>query len=197
MTIIHSKINELNRFYTSCKEKEDIYRLSEIDTQVIFVEPVLELAGWTLKNPLEIRRASRDNVTPHFDIEAYLLRDEGYVFKLALECKSIESAECNLNKFLNNEEIGSLFQKNGRWQNKNGDGAGQLRKYSRSFQHFDAERTIPILTNGFSWAIFNRGTFLNNDRLSNPIANEDLLALADLSKPLEFEKIIEYIRKES
>lgn len=190
-------MTELVALYKNCISRTSVYRLSEIDTQVLFVEPILERAGWDIKNPLAIRRANRDNQSSHFDIEAYLDFGGQSILRLAIECKSIHNSEYNIDRLLTGGNIGALISSNNGWKNRDKDGVGQIRKYCLSYMQFEKNRTIPIITNGFSWTIFRTENFLNSERLGNPIEDNDILTIADISNPLDFNRILKYIQKQN
>ena len=149
-------LKEIRELYYRVKALD----LSEIDTQVLFIEPVLELAGWNIKDPTQVKRASRSTIKQEFDIEIYSSNEPPSKLHAALECKSISSHEFNIDKINNRNGIGQLTQKQKKnnqslyWANKSGDGTGQLRAYCINYSHFNEDSDIPILTNGFDWVIF-------------------------------------------
>ena len=120
--------------------------LSEIDTQVLLVEPVLQLAEWDIHDPKIVKRASRNTLKHEFDIETYLNMDSKTSVRLALECKSLSSAEFNIKKISSKAGVGKLTQKQYAdlslyWANKSHDGIGQLRAYCINF-HTSQKRTV-------------------------------------------------------
>lgn len=188
---------ELVRLWHTCRQMQEgnTYTLSEIDTEVLFVEPILRLAGWNPHNPGEIRRANRGKNNKKFDIEAYRNNADEYYLKLAIECKSISNKEYNGHN-ISDTNRGALIFREERWkQTRSGDGVGQLRRYCTFYKNFDEHRTVPILTNGISWTVFNNSSFLDSTRLHLPIEERDVLASAEISSHAEFERIIEHIRK--
>lgn len=161
-------------------EKDNAYTLSEIDTQSLFVESVLALAGWNIYNPQEIRRANRGNT--NFDIEGYI--DNRLI--IAIESKALNSEEFNYGGI---GKVGGL-PKTGR--NDNSDGIGQLRHYCRTYPQFKMEYTLPILTNGYEWVIFNKDAFLS--RLDLPV-NHDAVELYKKLDDDDFNVVIERIKR--
>ena len=123
-------INNLKKQYALWREQGIAEKMSETDTQVLLIEPILGCAGWDSADPQVMRRANRDNRNrPRFDIEVYE-NDSGYeVLRVAVECKSLTSAEFNVGKLLDGEPCGGLRIEDGRWRNDPGDGVGQLRAY--------------------------------------------------------------------
>lgn len=191
-------VTELVTLYNDCKSKESYYRLSEIDTQVLFVESILKQAGWDINNPLEIRRLVVILELLILILKpTYLQNGSQFTLRLAIECKSIYNAEYNIKRLKKNDKIRALSLENCCWVNSNGDGVGQLRKYCLSFKQFDVDRTIPIFTNGFSWTVFTTEHFLDYTRLSLPIESSDVLASAEISNPTEFKRVFKYIKKEN
>ena len=77
-------------------------KISEIDTQVILVEPMLSLAGHHTNNPSSVKRSSRSSKGGEFDIEVY----RNAKLKIAVEVKSLSSNEYNIN----NSNVGELFE---------------------------------------------------------------------------------------
>ncbi len=150
-------IQEIRELYDNVKELD----LSEVDTQVLFIEPVIELSGWNIKDPTQVKRASRSTKKQEFDIEIYSSKGPPSKLHAAFEYKSISSHEFNIDKINSRNGIGQLTQKQKKrdqslyWANKSGDGTGQLRAYCVNYSHFNEDSDIPILTNGLSlhwWA---------------------------------------------
>lgn len=160
------KLKEKMRTILSILKKAKKYentgkRLSEIDTQVILVEPILCIAGYDTYDPNIVKRASRNPQSLEFDIEIY----KGNKLFLAIEVKALSSHEFNINS---EDKIGALFKDNCKWKNKNGDGVGQLRAYCLNRHNKIEFTTKPILTNGLEWAIFYND-FLNEHKAEVPI----------------------------
>ena len=170
--------------------------LSEIDTQVLLIEPVLQLAGWDVGDPNCIRRASRDPREEAFDIEACLgAPNNDNSLRLAIECKSIYSEEFNFSKVCSRAKVGKLKQAtDDRWVNIQKDGIGQLRAYSLNFRaKFSSADSLAILTNGEKWIVFDNTQFLNNP--SEKISEKAIKVYAALSDSDFENKIVEIIRK--
>ncbi len=192
---------------TDLKEIRELYYrvkaldLSEIDTQVLFIEPVLELAGWNIKDPTQVKRASRSTRKQEFDIEIYSSNEPPSKLHAALECKSISSHEFNIDKINNRNGIGQLTQKQKKsdqslyWANKSGDGTGQLRAYCINYSHFNEDSDVPILTNGFDWVIFENTHYLNGESLSDKITTDHIKARSNINNDDFEDEIIKIISK--
>ena len=142
-------------------------KASELDTQCILVEPILEFAGYDVRNPEEIKRAV-------FRKPDIILNKGDKI--LIIETKSIGSSEFNLEISENksegkpklewkNNKKGELSNESS--ENYNGDGVGQLRRYCMNFKegnkNENKEKTIiPILTNGVVWVLFELDKFTEN-----------------------------------
>lgn len=100
-------LDEIKRHYDQIKN----LTLSEIDTQISLVEPVLQIAGWNIYNPQEVKRASRSAYKQEFDIEIYSSQENPPRVKIAIECKSLGSAEFNAHKLNSRNGVGQLSQK--------------------------------------------------------------------------------------
>ena len=98
-------------FVQECYDRNKSICLFEIDTQVLLVEPVLQLAGWDIGDPKVVKRAGRSPLKHEFDIETYLNPDAEKVLRLAIECKSLRSVEFNIRKISSRMGIGKLTQK--------------------------------------------------------------------------------------
>ena len=159
-------------------------KLSEIDTQVLLVEPILCLSGYNLYDPEIVKRASRAN-KQEFDIEVY---KKSKLF-LAIEVKSLSSQEFNISKINNSNNIGKLKKNNNEWKNLGGDGVGQLRKYC--IERELSGDTIPVLTNGKEWVLFNMKDFINN--VEEKVNSNMLLSRAYVTDKEFYENIIEKI----
>lgn len=127
---------------------------SEVDTQVLLVEPVLALAGWGVEQISEVRRASHDSGDP-FDIEAWYAG----VLRLAVDVKSLKSAEFRVQPGID----GAINP----WRDKR-DGTGQLRFYCSRHLDFIIGKTLPVLTNGQEWVLFDKTTFIDRSRRDQP-----------------------------
>lgn len=71
-----TNLGEIKEVYDRFKTSE----LSEIDTQILFIEPVIEISGWDIKDPTQVKRASRSTKKHEFDIE--ICRENGPPRKL-------------------------------------------------------------------------------------------------------------------
>lgn len=179
MQQIINRLKEANKFDDTIDKKRN--KLSETDTQVLLVEPVLSLAGYNIMNPYIIKRASRSRSANEFDIEVSVNGS----LKIAIEVKSLSSKEYNVN----NRMAGRLFRcrnASNKYSNRNGDGVGQLRAYCLNFPHFKKNKTVAVLTNGEEWTIFN------NDFTDNPCFSiqSNQMVKAKISDEGKFEKII-------
>lgn len=166
-------------------------KISEIDTQTLLVEPVLCLAGYDIYNPFIVKRASRNARhifgSGEFDIEVY---KNGNLF-LAIEVKSFSSEEFNINKI--NNEIGKLEQRNGKWSNKANDGVGQLRAYCLNWNKLN-RCTIPILTNGKEWILFNLSRFIDPNTVSQSINESMILCHAKITDDDFYDTIVKRLK---
>ena len=173
--------------------------LSEIDTQILLVEPVLKIAGWDIYNPLVVKRASRSAYKQEFDIEMYASQENPPRVKIAIECKSLGSAEFNAHKLDSRNGVGQLSQKQRKdlslyWANKSSDGIGQIRGYCVNFAHFSQDFSIPVLTNGFEWLIFSGDDFVSESNLSIRVSRSDIIACSKLTDSNFQECIIDKLR---
>ena len=168
------------------KRCEENGTLSENDTQALLVEPVLCLAGYNIYNPSIIKRASRASSRQEFDVEVY---KNGKLF-IAIEVKSLSSKEFNISKI--NNGIGALSQQQGQWTNEPGDGVGQLRAYCVNWSSKINNGTIPVITNGKEWVLFNLSAFVNN--LNQNISSSMILGQAEITDDNFFETIIKKIK---
>ena len=164
------------------------FKLSEIDTQVLLIEPVLKIAGWDCNSYEQVRRAHRRGHGPkmEFDIEVYSPKNNSLV-TIAIECKSLNTPYNLTSK----KGVGQLHRDNeaAPWWQTTGDDIGQLRAYCVKYSQF-AAISIAVLTNGFDWLIFNTETFTLKSKLINPIIESDLKAHSQLDKDNFEEKII-------
>lgn len=187
-------LEELKALYSDICQKT--FTLSEIDTQVLFVEPVLELAGWNIRDVSQIQRANRSARNQHFDIEGRIDSSSQYV-RLALECKALRSPEYNIKKIDTRKGIGGLHQSTTSgllgWKCKQKDGVGQLRSYCVKFSQYNSFVSIPVLTNGVDWVIFNN-RFSNNNRLEHRLTEDDIASRASINDSDFQQKIIDCLR---
>ena len=181
---IDKVLEELGRRLRHVKDR----KLSEIDTQVLLIEPVLKIAGWNVLNHDLVHRASRSPRAQEFDIEIYSSPDRPQQVSFAIECKALQSGWFNIDK-MSTKDIGQLAKQEGKdstpyWVHnwKACDGVGQLRAYCRNYHHFSRDRSVAILTNGVEWVIFNTRTFVDESRLPHPISEDDIRARAKLTE---------------
>ena len=172
--------------------------LSEIDTQILLIEPILQIADWDILDPSIVKRASRSNSKQEFDIEIYESINNPPRVKIAIECKSLDSPEFNADKIPNG--IGKLVQKYKKkknayyWANKSRDGIGQIRAYCANYAHYNPDYTIPVMTNGCEWLIFKSSQFANDSRLSSPVTNDDIFRRAKLTDDDFQDKIVNSLK---
>jgi len=171
--------------------------LSEIDTQVLLIEPVLALAGWSVHDVSQTRRANRSARKQSFDIEMRVDAQSTWI-DLALECKAVRSPEYNIEKMTTGNGIGGLVQMVKRdrsvWVCKAGDGVGQLRAYCANLPQYNSGRSVPVLTNGVEWVIFNTARFTGERRLTERLMESDIVGHARLDNPDFQQKIIDHLR---
>jgi len=175
--------------------------LSEIDTQVLLVEPILTIAGWDLLNYSQVKRASRSSKGQEFDIGLYSPTSSPYVF-FAIECKALQNAWFNIDRFtIKRKEIGQLKnigKKSAYWVHNWGacDGVGQLRAYCANYDNsFSRELSTAILTNGYDWVIFDTKTFVPEPgSLTAPITMSAIKARANLEDIRFAEDIIDKLK---
>lgn len=164
-------------------------KLSEIDTQVLLVEPILCIAGYDIYNPRIVKRASRNPQSKEFDIEVY---KRNKLF-LAIEVKALSSNEFNINSQNN---IGALKKKNCKWTNNEGDGVGQIRAYCLNLGYRKINTApIPILTNGLEWAIFHNH-FLDEGRATVAIDKEKDAKVYNITDMHSFLNLLKKIKNE-
>ncbi len=164
--------------------------LSEIDTQVLLIEPVLVLCGWDIFDPNSLKRANRSAKNHQFDIEIY--NDEKMF--IAIECKSLSSKEFNIGKIKSRNGIGKLIEKPRKWKNKDKDGTGQLRAYCSNYSQYD-DSTLAVLTNGFDWVIFDHDKFTREENLLKPIDSDCIAAHNNLNDSCFETQIIAKLKK--
>lgn len=144
--------------------------LSEVDTQVLFVERVLLHIGWDVNNPSQVRRAGRNSRKDTYDLLLYDDFGQNTMPRIVIECKSLSSKEfrCPEEKGRFRENPGILKQKNNSKhyeQKYKGDGLAQVRRYyvnGCTDKIYDTAYTIPVFTNGKQWVIFDGHKFRNN-----------------------------------
>ena len=180
--IISDELGKLKtRWEEVCPQK-----LSEIDTQILLIEPVLEIAEWNLLEHAQAKRASRNPRAQEFDIETYASPD---LLTFAIECKALNNHWFNIDK-LQSKGVGRLEQDSeGKWFHdyRKCDGVGQLRAYCMNYKHFCKERSVAILTDGYDWVIFNTQVFTS--QLTSSITKAAIVAHANLSDS-KFKEII-------
>ncbi len=140
---------------------EGTYRLSEIDTQVLLVEPVLFKLGWGMGDPGKVRRAGRQTSGANvqvFDIELYGDKPTPLI---VIECKRLHDETFNADKI---GAAGKLVWKENYYQQFRGkDGLAQLRRYCVDYRRkFDPNITIPVFTDGETWVAFRGTAFVSN-----------------------------------
>ncbi|GEM_PF-3181327 len=67
-------LERLKILWQNIKENGNVENLSEIDTEVLFIEPILLIAGWNIFNPQEVRRANRDTKKQNLTLR-YILKE--------------------------------------------------------------------------------------------------------------------------
>ena len=176
------RIDEIRTLRDELKRIDDEKRtISEIDTQIFLIEPVLQLAGWDLCSPNIVKRTSRSYKKQEFDIELY--KDD--YLRVAIECKAIGSNEFNIKK------IGTCGKLKEDFSNLPGDGIGQMRSYCHRYAHFVRNKSLSILTNGSEWIIFSNDIFLKD--LHSPLSDSGIQQRATLDDPKFEDKIIKTI----
>jgi len=161
-------------------------KLSEIDTQALLVERVLDLADYDVCDLAVVCRASRSPTTSEFDVEVF---KDGELF-LAIEVKALSSGQFNIDK----RNIGRLTNVDGKWKNRDGDGVGQLRRYCLNWKDRLTRNTIPILTNGERWCLFKSEEFIDEDKAGDFFDIDDSVIQASVGDESFERKIIDYIR---
>ncbi len=116
-------------------------------------------------DPRVIKRASRSSRSFEFDISIY--KNGKLLF--GIEVKSLSSNEMQIEKLENiingriDSDVGKLRCG---YNNKNGDGVGQLKRYCINYlgDGLQTQKSIfyPILTNGIIWYFFNLNEFLKH-----------------------------------
>ncbi len=167
-------------------------KLSEVDTQVLFVEPVLKAAGWDISDPYQVKRADRSKKI-QFDVECYSTDEKKNTqLYLAIEVKAYSSQEFNIDDICdNNKEVGKLVPCNGVLKNKEGDGVGQLRWYCLNYPDFGQAK--PILTNGQRWAVFKKN-FLKKEKAGEKVSCSDV-QVYDAAEQDQLKRLVEAIKR--
>jgi hypothetical protein len=171
--------------------------LSEIDTQVLLIEPVFQLAGWNIYNHQEIRRANRNGRVkgaPQFDVEIYGADQQ---LKFAVECKALNSGEFNIDKLASKKGIGKLIRelKDRTFRERQGDGVGQLRWYCWRYFRSKKILPIPVLTNGLEWVLFEKDLFCVEGNLRQHITETDIFDHAKLTDADFDQRVINRLKK--
>ncbi|MEM4406595.1 MAG: hypothetical protein QXS68_06070 [Candidatus Methanomethylicaceae archaeon] len=170
-----------------CTAQKCDRKLSEIDTQVLLVEPILYLAGYDIYDPYIVKRASRSRKSQEFDIEVY----KGHILLLAIEVKALSSNEFNINS---DRGVGALKEEEGKWKNYGGDGVGQLRAYCLNRRNKVLCCTTPILTNGQRWALFTSRKFLDKESAKDRIDPQKEAKVYDITNPKDFCELLEFLK---
>lgn len=145
--------------------------LSETDTQMCFVEPILQLLGWDMTNANQARRTANS-----FDILLYGNLSINKTPSVAVEVKSLTSF---LYTLPGQRENGKLVYIGGKWEQPrndkgvpNADGLAQVRRYCvNKDSGFEPAQTIPVFTNGNMWMVFNASIFVQTPGV--PVPNDD------------------------
>lgn len=185
-------LSKIIKRYKNIQESGLVNSLSEIDTQLLLVEPIISLAGWDLHNPIEVKREDSDS---NFDIQVYEPISKN--LKIAIECKSLKSDHFNIDKI--NNGIGALLRTDGKdiyEQNKTTDGVAQLRRYCIKSSHFKkANLPLPVLTNGYKWVIFSPEFFNDEANFENNI-NQKMVSEYEAIDSTEFtDRIVKKLKK--
>ena len=153
--------------------------VSELDTQCILVEPILELIDYNTKDIDKIKRASAKK-----EPDILVIGEEEI---LVIEVKSIKSPQFNIKRGENgvakydDKKTGKLEKTENGLKNKDGDGVGQLRRYcyniSKNIDRYciknsKTKKIIPILTNGKDWVIFNYENFTDKNEIDKPLSRK-------------------------
>jgi hypothetical protein len=91
---------------------------------------------------------------------------------------------------------GALTRQNGGiWENTPGDGVGQVRRDCKNQKIYIPSTTLPVLTDGRRWAIFDSARFVNNanNALTKPVPSEWITEV-DLNDSDFCQKIIQQLR---
>lgn len=144
---------------------------SERDTQALLVEPVLtDLAGWCAE---DIYRA---------EVSDIIVREEGHQAsgllkppRLVIEVKTFKPRDWLSWKYIRNGgAIKSPVSAKARTFDliRKNDSIGQLRVICCKLflkKDYKPGYTIPVLTNGYWWLLFNSRSFVASNKLSQPI----------------------------
>jgi len=109
-------------------------KLSEIDTQVLLVDPILCLAGYDISNPKVVKRADRGSKKEQFDVEVYSSNED---LMIAIEVKALKSNEFN---------ISDQFQIQDRAGN-----SGNLAICCKNFEKSGEKKKRTQIYNGNAW----------------------------------------------
>ena len=178
-------IEELARQYRSmvAEKRTSGREPSELDTQCLLVEPLLHWAGCDTRNIAEFRRANRG---PKELSDLWWM--SGGRLRLILETKAMVDGRWIMTTRthpkagslrLTDEEVttGRPIGGRERWNRvlqKRKDGTGQLRwvcfSASKCDPRYQPDLVMPILTDGYLWAIFDGAGFVNVEKLGAPVA---------------------------
>lgn len=154
-------MDSLKELVSLCISAKSTYRLSEIDTQVLLVEPILRLIGWDTMDVNQMRRAGRQTRGSNsqvFDVELY---GDMLMPRIVIECKRLRDITFNVKMI--GEEGKLLCTAKGHKQVKSNDGLAQLRRYCVDYERkFDPSITIPVFTDGETWVAFRGTAFVSN-----------------------------------
>lgn len=89
------------------------------------------------------------------------------------------------------EEKGVLGFENNKYKNSRRDGVGQLRAYCVKWKEKLDNSTIPILTNGIKWAIFEKRNF--TQELTREILKTSYQVF-DINYEIQFKYLLNRIR---
>lgn len=81
---------------------------------------------------------------------------------------------------------------NNKYKNSHRDGVGQLRAYGANWKEKLDNSTIPILTNGIKWAIFNRSLFGEVKELGT-VVSENSYKTFNITNESDFEKLLGHL----
>ncbi len=182
-----------------------LYKASEVDAQVLLIEPVLAQLRWPMIDPTRVRRGDRDyqgGARQKFDLE--LWTDDR--LRAVIECKSLETTA-----YLGSEDefrAGRFGYSNrarirgrAKWiRNKNcygavgaGDGTAQVRVDCLNFRVWheanpDATNpqpwvgVTPVLTNGEKWIVFNGDRIFDDERAGYELEQADVAWLGRITE---------------
>lgn len=154
-------MDSLKELVSLCISAKSTCRLSEIDTQVLLVEPILRLIGWDTMDVNQMRRAGRQTSGANvqvFDIELYGDKPTPLI---VIECKRLHDETFNADKI----GMAGMLEREGssHKQSTEKDGLAQLRRYCVDYERkFDPSITIPVFTDGETWVAFRGTAFVSN-----------------------------------